>query len=137
MLYLTKTDTRLTCVASQRSFMSIVWYTAKAMNGKPIGSKAYLKQATAFVQSWNKKACTGGIFHLVPVKSRSHVDLTTSHQQSLVDTLFAQCLPYPFPKLSGVFSLKAPISFGFFSYPVTLFKQANKLLLKIQLTRKS
>lgn len=127
MLYITETKTPFTCVASQKSFMSLVWYAAKAMNKSTKGSKAYLKKATAFVQTWNRKACTSGIYmccYPVTIQLPLLQKSMTSHQQYPVDELYthfdcSSLLPKPF----SVFCSKTLTSFGFFAYPTTLFQK--------------
>ena len=127
MLYLTKTDTRLTCVTSQRSFMSVVWYTAKAMNGKPIGSKAYLKQATAFVQQWIQKNSFSGMYkflHSQQVTSLIEVNQTAKSQHSVdfqSGFISSSITLNPLAKL--IEALTTLTSFGFFSYPRMRFRQ--------------
>jgi len=127
MLYLTKTQTHLTCVPSQRSFMSLVWYTAKAMNKNAKGSKAYLKAATAFVQNWHKTACAGAIHTMLRpmiAKSQYMDDLTTlPHQCSVAEqSTSLNCLSHFYPKWFSASPLKTLTNLGFFSYPTTLFK---------------
>lgn len=132
MLYFTQTQTRLTCVASQRSFMSLVWTTAKIMNGSSKGSKAYLKQATAFVQSWLQQNIRCGIYTFIrPQQNTSHsieeVDQTAQSQRpvDLQSGFMSYVTPTaPINPFAELVEISASLtSFGFFFYPTTRFRQ--------------
>lgn len=129
MLYLTQTDTRLTCVTSQRSFMSLVWYTAKAMNKNAKGSKAYLKPATVFVQNWLQKMTTGIYTYLRPQTSAIEVNPTAQYQRNVDSGVIFHTTPtIPLAKLAEV--LPTLTSLGFFSYPTIRFRRINDSMIK-------
>lgn len=135
MLYLTQTDTRLTCVASQRSFMSIVWYTAKAMNGKPKGSKVYLKPATAFVQKWLQKNSFSGMYiFLHPQQATSSIEVNQTAQHTVDNQSgFMACIATLNLLTKLVTVLNTLTSLGFFSYPKIRRRQFYNILKRIEL----
>ena len=120
MLYFTKTDTRLTCVTSQRSFMSLVWYAAKAMNKNVKGSKAYLKPATAFVQNWLQQNTSGIYTFLRPQQqtaSAIEANPTAQYQRNVDSGFIIHTTPtIPLAKLVNVPLVMALVNFGFFQH---------------------
>lgn len=121
MLYFTQTHTRLTCVASQKSFMSLVWATAKAMNGCSKGSKNYLKPATAFVQQWlTDNTFSAVCVYLRPQPLTSQLfEVKPATYQRNVDSSFIvySITKSPLAMLYLLFFFDTEVSFGFFSYP--------------------
>jgi len=119
-LYLTQTQTRLTCVTSQKSFMSLVWYTAKAMNKNAKGSKAYLKPATAFVQKWLQQNTSGIYIFLRPqqqMASAIEVNPTAQYQRNVDSGFIIHTTPTtPLAKLAGAPFITALVNFGFFQH---------------------